>query len=71
MPKSILDTSSGGISYTLEEINNIIDKFHEKHPGCMGDEHYQNNLNNKLLYICRDLLIRIQYLEHRNTLYKL
>ena len=54
-------SSSVYTSYTLAEIDNIITKFHEYFPQDEGI--YQTNLNNKLLYIIRDLLIRIQKLE--------
>ena len=51
--------------YILNEIDNIIKNFHCKFPRYTHAEEFQENLNNKLLYIIRDLLIRIERLEKR------
>lgn len=63
---SFTSSNSSYSSYTSNEIDNIIRIFHEKYPenvSVQHDETYQINLNNKLLYIIRDLLIRIEKLE--------
>jgi len=66
--KSSVSSNSSYAPYILNEIDNIIRIFHEKYPENVlikHDETYQINLNNKLLYIIRDLLIRIEKLERK------
>lgn len=65
---SFTSSNSSYSPYILTEIDNIIRIFHEKYPENVlvkHDETYQINLNNKLLYIIRDLLIRIEKLEKK------
>ena len=66
--KSSTSSNSSYVPYTLFEIDNIIKNFHGKYPENVTvkhDETYQINLNNKLLYVIRDLLIRIEKLERK------
>lgn len=62
LQESSTSSNSSYAPYTLVEVDNFIKIFHEKYS---IDKNYQTNLNYKLLYIIRDLLIRIEKLERR------
>ena len=64
MIKTSSTNNSSYIPYTLIEIDNMIKNFSKQHPP-LPEESSLINFTNKLLYIVRDLLIRIEKLEGR------
>lgn len=65
MIRSSHSSCSSYSPYTLTEIDNIINGL-SKEIKYSEVEIHQTNLNNKLLYIIRDLLIRIEKLENKD-----
>ena len=65
-PKTTQTSTNSYSPYIVQEIDNIIEKFKAKFSPDNNAE-YQTTLNIKLIYIIRDLLIRIEKLESLNT----